>query len=731
MNLFKKTKSNHSEKIYDLDIKDFKSKYRSTAEAIYEYLGKDNYSKPYNCMTRFRTNIKNKNIVNIEKIKQIPLVKGINWNGPELQIIIGGEVPKVLDEFIIYEKIDKTDTIKNKSEIINKKPSIGKRFMAGVVGIIQPAIGLIIAGGMLVAIYALLTLEGGPLNNSIEIINNFGEKEVISISMQTLYLFGVWDSLFFILANTIMPAIGIFFIYNTARYFDANPWFAIAVGLFLLSQGFFPLVLKDKYTIPENISNVNFGEWISDSQSEKNGFFLFAIGDFPIVIMGYQGSIIPYIVGGLLVVFIDKWIKKWMPAALDITFRGLLVILSTMLLLWFILAPISSLLEFGIFKAMTWIGTIPYGFGTAIFTALWQPLVIIGTHTPLGVMIDTNISSGTPQLLGTANVSAYWGQLGAVLAVAITTKNMSLKKMAFATIPAGVFGITEPIIYGINLPRTKPFIYGCLGALVGGFLIGILDIDMDIMGTFGILSALRFNDYAQSIDPNFQHAITYSSATEVGLLFMVWFVTFSVGFGITFLAYKERKNEAREFKKSIKLLTKWAHLEKEFIINIFNSELSEIGSMKKDYKNVYKYYGDMSKIQNKELMLEEKENTKRNEMYKKLVSLKRKLTKKEDSELFNKFNDLNNLYEKFSLYDERNSLDKKKKDLENENKFILENFENKRIDLYQKANEKIDKQPITNEQKEILDNIIWNGLYSVEISFDLENAKKTSLKNRK
>lgn len=173
MNLFNKkniTKNNS----YNLEIIEFKNKFRITAELIYDALGEANYSKPYNCMTRFRANIKDKSKVDIEKIKKIPLVNGINWNRPELQIIIGAEVPKVIDEYKIYEVEGKRLKEKVRADIISKPP-LGKRFMAAIVGIIQPAIAVIIAGRMLIALYSLLSMDGGPLKNSVEIITATGE----------------------------------------------------------------------------------------------------------------------------------------------------------------------------------------------------------------------------------------------------------------------------------------------------------------------------------------------------------------------------------------------------------------------------------------------------------------------------------------------------------------------------------------------------------------------------
>lgn len=728
MDIFKKgLKTKNIE--YNLEIQEFKSNYRITAEVIWEALGEGNYKKPYNCMTRLRANIIDKQKVNIDNIKKIPLVKGINWNGPELQIIIGSEVPKVLEEFKKYELEDKNEKENIKKAFISKPP-MSKRFLAAIVGIIQPAIAVIIAGGMLVAIYSLLSLDGGPLKNSILVTKIDGTTEKVKISIQTLYLFGVWDSLFFILANTVMPSIGVFFIYNTARYFDANPWFAITIGLFLLSQGFFPLVLSDKYEVLDNIKDAQFGSWISDKASGKNGFFLFAIGTFPIVIMGYQGSIIPYIIGGLLVVFIDKWIKTWMPAALDITFRGLLVILSTMLLLWFVLAPIANIVEFLLFKGMTWVGTIPFGIGTALFTALWQPLVIIGCHTPLGVMIDINISQGTPQLLGTANVSPYWGQLGAVIALGITTKNINLRKMAFATVPAGIFGITEPIIYGVNLPRIKPFIFGCLGSLVGGFLIGILDIDMDLLGTFGILSILRFNDHASTIAPEFEHKLHYSQAVETGLLCLIWLVIFSVSFAFTFFCYKERTNEQGGFKKTISLIAKKIGIKPQEMLLKFSSEADQIKAMKNDYRTIYNYYGDLSKIQYNYSTIETKENAKRSNMYNKLVRIQKKLDRIDDEALYAKFTELNDQYKSFAYYDLKNHQDKLKKDLIDANAQLLNKFNKQKDELLKSFTKKVQRLNLNEEFKTVANNRIYNSLESIEIAFDIKTAKNTNLKNK-
>ncbi|AGR40765.1 beta-glucoside PTS system IIABC component [Spiroplasma taiwanense] len=400
-------------------------------------------------------------------------------------------------------------------------------------------------------------------------------------------------------------------------------------------------------------------------------------------------------------------------------------------ILWFALAPIASLIEFVLFKLLTLIGNIPYGFGTALFAFLWQPLVIIGWHTPLGVAIDTSISSGTPQLLGTVNVTPYWGQLGAVVALAIITKNMSLRKMAFATVPAGIFGITEPIIYGVNLPRVKPFIYGCVAASVRRFLIENLDLDMDIMGTFGILSILRFNDSAWSINPEFNHAINYSQGAEIGLVFLTWSITFTVGFLITFFFYKERKNELSYFKKAINKIIKFTNSEnKKDVLKNFQKQLESIKNSEINYKKTEKYYSQISKIEVKLAIIEEKKSKIRNNIFKKLNQLKLKLQFKENEKLYNKFQILNNKYSTFGYDTEKNKLQNELTSVISDYKQNLNDFNNFKEEIILETKQILKKFKLNKNQSEQVQNIMWNAINSVEICFEIFDSKNVNFKKR-
>lgn len=118
-------------------------------------------------------------------------------------------------------------------------------------------------------------------------------------------------------------------------------------------------------------------------------------------------------------------------------------------------------------------GGFLFGF---LVSATWLPLVATGLHhgvTPIKAELMETLGHVPIQVM-CAFVGA--GQVGAVLAVYLKTKNVRLKKVVLSGIPIQLLGIGEPLIYGVTLPLMKPFICACLGAGIGGGLAAVFGV---------------------------------------------------------------------------------------------------------------------------------------------------------------------------------------------------------------------------------------------------------------
>lgn len=145
----------------------------------------------------------------------------------------------------------------------------------------------------------------------------------------------------------------------------------------------------------------------------------------------------------------------------------------------------------------TWIGnalaamtSAIYGFSPVLAGVLlgvfWQVFVIFGVHWGFVAVMMSNVAAmGYDQILG-LSLGASFAQIGVVLAILLQTKDQKLKGIALPAFISGIFGVTEPAIYGITLPRKKPFILSCTAAGVGGGLIGFFGTRMYMMGGFSI-----------------------------------------------------------------------------------------------------------------------------------------------------------------------------------------------------------------------------------------------------
>ena len=145
----------------------------------------------------------------------------------------------------------------------------------------------------------------------------------------------------------------------------------------------------------------------------------------------------------------------------------------------------------------TWIGnalaamtSAIYGFSPVLAGVLlgvfWQVFVIFGVHWGFVAVMMSNVAAmGYDQILG-LSLGASFAQIGVVLAILLQTKDQKLKGIALPAFISGIFGVTEPAIYGVTLPRKKPFILSCTAAGIGGGLIGFFGTRMYMMGGFSI-----------------------------------------------------------------------------------------------------------------------------------------------------------------------------------------------------------------------------------------------------
>ncbi|ATZ21757.1 PTS transporter subunit EIIC [Mesoplasma tabanidae] len=485
--------------------------------------GKDNIESYLHCVTRLRLNLVDKTKVNEAEIKASPLTKGINYAQNQLQIILGSgvveavyeevqknmEVSNVpLDEKISSDKLEdfKLQAKANKEALRNKSGFFGQiqKGMRVLGDIFVPIIPAIVAAGLAMGVSALL-------------------KQIIKPSGAQL------DSLLWIIVDiitkTAFDSLAVLVCWSTVKRFGGNPVLGIIIGLMLVSP-----LLPNKGSIAAYNAQLDFYnnqfelnktpidiynawikaglKWMGQIPTAESKVWdpstaaIAPIKLWIIPITGYQGSVLPALIIGICVAYLEKWIKTWMPKSVNMIFTPFLTITIALLIALFFFGPILLMVEQGILISTKWILGIKYGFGTAIIAGLLQGIVITGCHQVLqGLEMQLVIDGSLPGANGAEPAgsifNAIWtasiiSQGGAAMAVAIKAKDKSDKELGFSAALSTFFGITEPAIFGTNLPKVKPFIYASIGGFFGGLFAGILSITCPGMGVTVIPGLLLY-----------------------------------------------------------------------------------------------------------------------------------------------------------------------------------------------------------------------------------------------
>ncbi|HBJ2623142.1 PTS sugar transporter subunit IIA [Clostridium botulinum] len=430
------------------------NKYLDIAQEIIKIVGKDNIISATHCATRLRLIVRDRTIINDENVEKINEVKGVFYNAGQYQIILGtGIVNKVYAEL---ESLGLNTVSKNEQDEVVKDNETGLKKIMRILGdIFVPIIPIIAATGL------FLGLKGVIFNDSVLAL--FGASTV-----------GIPDyiqSLVSVLTDTAFAFLPAVICWSAFKVFGGTPVIGMIIGLMLVSP-----ILPNAYAVADPNSGVDA---------------LMAFGFIPIV--GCQGSVITAIIAGFLGANLEKKLRKVMPNVLDLIFTPFFVMLIMMLVIFLGIGPIMHNIELGMVGMIEKLIHLPFGIGGFAIGVVYPLSVLTGLHHTF-VMIETSLLANTGfNPLITLCAMYGFANVGVCLAFIFRAKKENVKATSIGAMLSQLFGISEPVLFGILIRyKFKPLYVTLISSGIGAALLSIFNIKSNSYGLAVVPSYLMY-----------------------------------------------------------------------------------------------------------------------------------------------------------------------------------------------------------------------------------------------
>lgn len=427
-------------------------KYEQLAKEIIENVGgRENINSVVHCITRLRFKLKDESKANKEVLKDMDGVVTVMQSGGQYQVVIGNHVQDVYKAVVEVGGFGANDA----PAAEDKDTNLFNRFIDVISSIFSPILGVLAATGMIKGLNALFVALGwlDTTSGTYQILNAIG------------------DSLFY-----FFP---IFLGYTAIKKFGGSPFIGMAIGAALV----YP-----------TLSTVTAGEPLytlfSGTLFESPVYITFL--GIPVILMSYASSVIPIIIASFFAAKAEKGFRKITPDVVKtfiVPFATLLVVVPVTFLL---IGPIATWAGQLLGQATLFIFNLSPIIAGLFIGGLWQVFVIFGLHWGLVPIAINNLSVYGADPVLAMSFAASFAQIGAVLAVWIRIKNQKLKSLSIPAFISGIFGVTEPAIYGITLPLKKPFIISCIAGGVGGAILAFANSAFYMIGGLGIFGIPTF-----------------------------------------------------------------------------------------------------------------------------------------------------------------------------------------------------------------------------------------------
>ncbi|AXT46929.1 MULTISPECIES: PTS beta-glucoside transporter subunit IIABC [Chromobacterium] len=384
--------------------------------------GKDNILSLVHCATRLRFKLRDSGRAQAETLNRLPDILMVLESGGQFQVVIGNLVAEVYQA--ICRILEQDDEAPPAGE--TKKEGLLSRFIDVVSAIFTPTLGILAASGILKGLLSLALVN--------EWLSETGGTYLL--------LFVASDALFYFFPL----ALG----YTAGKKFGGNPFTAMALGGAL--------------THPLSIAAFNAAQQTGAASLDFVGI--------PIVFINYSSSVIPIILAAWASSHLEARCKRILPAAIKNFLTPLLCLSLIVPMTFLLIGPAATGLGRLLANGFQILYDLAPMLAGAALGGLWQVLVIFGLHWGLVPLMYNNLSLLGYDTMGALLLPAVMGQVGATLGVFLRTRDARLKSLAGSAVSSGLFGITEPAIYGVTLPAKRPFLFGCISGALGGLILG-------------------------------------------------------------------------------------------------------------------------------------------------------------------------------------------------------------------------------------------------------------------
>ena len=444
-------------------------KYSDDAKKLLDYVGgKQNITAVTHCMTRMRFVLADPEKADVAKIEALKSVKGTFTQAGQFQVIIGNDVSVFYNEFTSVSGIEGVSKEEVKQEAKGNMNPVQKA-VANIAEIFAPLIPAIIVGGLILGFRNII--------GEIRFMNG-GTETLIEVSQ---FWAGV-HSFLWLIGEAIFHFLPVGITWSVTKKMGTTQILGIVLGLTLVS----PQLLNAYAMAP----GVEVPVW--------------DFGFFTMQMVGYQAQVIPAILAGFVLVYLEKFFKKITPQAISMIVVPFLSLVLAVIAAHAVLGPVgwavgswvSRVVYAGLTSSFRWLFATVFGF-------IYAPLVITGLHhMPNAIDLQLMAEFGGTMLwpmIALSNIAQGSAVLGMIY---LQKHNEEAKQISIPACISCYLGVTEPAIFGVNLKRGFPFISAMIGSAIAatvsvgsnvmansigvGGIPGILSIQPQYMGRFAV-----------------------------------------------------------------------------------------------------------------------------------------------------------------------------------------------------------------------------------------------------